>query len=64
MRRPGLLAGTGAVILRFLQTVGEVLLLLGQAVRASRAAPRNVDKILARQGGDGEWRTRQEVINA
>ena len=47
MRRPGLLAGTGAIILRLLQTVGEVLLLLGQAVRASRAAPRNVDKILA-----------------
>jgi phospholipid/cholesterol/gamma-HCH transport system permease protein len=43
----GLLTGTGTVILRLLQGVGEVLLLLGQAIRESRTAPRNVDKILA-----------------
>lgn len=46
MRPPRLLAGTGAVLMRPLQTVGEVLLLLWKAARASRAAPRNADKIL------------------
>lgn len=43
----GLLAGTGGVILRFLETTGEVLLLLWQAARETRAAARNVDKIVA-----------------
>jgi len=47
MRGAGLLAGTGGVILRFVQTIGEVLLLLWQVARETRAAPRSVDKIVA-----------------